>query len=317
MVLSLVHFSIWQWLGAFEASVPVSAGERRTANACLEEVFRNVWTILVLSRIFQPEAKSVTKVRICSGSAVFAFVLATSVAFAPLAGAQELPEEPAQRFATRVETILNGEQPAKGEWGILVVDAKSGQLLFAKNADRYFVPASNMKLFTTAFALATLGSDYHFRTTLEAQSAVSPEGKLKGPLFLVGRGDPNLSNRKFPFDGKEEFDGPPEKVVAELADQLVAAGVKDIAGDIVGDDSYFPRERYPSGWEIDDMVWEYGAAVSAIVVNDNTVALTLTPGENAGAAVQADVAPATTDFGVTNLVTTSEAGMKPELTLKR
>jgi D-alanyl-D-alanine carboxypeptidase/D-alanyl-D-alanine-endopeptidase (penicillin-binding protein 4) len=231
--------------------------------------------------------------------------------------AKELLEESAQRFATRVETILSGEQPSKGEWGILVVDAKSGQVLLAQNADRYFVPASNMKLFTTAFALATLGPDYRFRTTLEAQNPVSSEGKLDGSLFLVGRGDPNLSNRKFPFDAKEEFDGPPEKVIAELADKVVAGGVKEISGDIVGDDSYFPRERYPNGWEIDDMVWEYGAAVSAIVVDDNTVALTLTPGEKLGDKVSAEVEPATMDFVVNNLVTTSAMGVKPDLTLKR
>ncbi len=46
---------------------------------------------------------------------------------------------------------------------------------------------------------------------------------------------------------------------------IVAKGIKEIKGDIVGDDSYFPRDRYPNGWEIDDMVWEYGAAISAIV----------------------------------------------------
>ena len=229
----------------------------------------------------------------------------------------ESTEEEKKKFGARVESILSGEQTAKGEWGILVVDEKSGRVLFEQNADRYFVPASNMKLFTTAFALATLGPEYRFRTTLEAQAAISAEGKIEGPVYLVGRGDPNISNRKFPFDGKEEFDGAPEKIITELVDQLVAAGVKEIAGDIVGDDSYFPRERYPSGWEIDDMVWEYGAAVSAIIVDDNTVALTLTPGEDAGAAVQAEVAPATTDFRVNNLVTTSAAGVKPELTLKR
>jgi len=63
----------------------------------------------------------------------------------------------------------------------------------------------------------------------------------------------------------------------ELADAVVAKGIKEISGDVIGDDSYFPRERYPNGWEIDDMVWEYGAAISAIVVDDNTVALMLTP----------------------------------------
>jgi D-alanyl-D-alanine carboxypeptidase/D-alanyl-D-alanine-endopeptidase (penicillin-binding protein 4) len=225
--------------------------------------------------------------------------------------------EAARKFQDRARGILNGSQPAKGAWGILIVDAKDAHLLFAENADRYFVPASNMKLFTTALALATLGPDFKFKTTIEARNPVGPDGKLEGPLYLVGRGDPNLSNRKFPFVGKEEFDGPPEKVVAELASQIVAAGVKDIDGDIVGDDSYFPRERYPSGWEIDDMVWEFGAAVSSIIVNDNTVSLTLVPGDTAAAAVQSELSPMTADFRLNNLVMTSAATVKADLTLRR
>jgi len=162
-----------------------------------------------------------------------------------------------------------------------------------------------------------LGSDYRFRTTLESLSQLSPAGKLDGPLFLVGRGDPNLSNRKLPWIQKEEFDGPPERALAELADALAAKGVKEISGDIVGDDSYFPRERYPNGWEIDDMVWEYGAAISAIVVDDNTVQLTLTPGEKAADHVDAVVTPPTPEFVVDNEVVTSAAGVKADLTLKR
>src|SRR2546430_3033546 len=123
------------------------------------------------------------------------------------------------------------------------------------------VPASNMKLFTTALALTKLGPDFRFHTTLETSGTIA-NGVVTGHVALVGRGDPNLSNRKFPYNLKEEFDGPPEKILAELADGLVAKGVKGISGDVIGDDSYFPRERYPSGWEIDDMVWEYGAAIS-------------------------------------------------------
>ena len=134
---------------------------------------------------------------------------------------------------------------------------------------------------------------------------------------LSGGGDPNLSNRKFPYELKEEFDGPPERALAELADALVARGVKEISGDVVGDDSYFPRERYPNGWEIDDMVWEYGAAISAIVVDDNTVAVTLTPGERSGDPVQASVAPLTPDFTLQNDVATSMSGLKSDLTLTR
>ena len=221
------------------------------------------------------------------------------------------------RFAARVEALLGTAPTNKGEWGLLIVDAESGDTLYEQNADKYFVPASNMKLFTTALALAKLGPEYRFHTTLETRGTISSEGVLAGDLALVGRGDPNLSNRKFPYELKEEFDGPPEKALVELADALVAKGVKEISGDVIGDDSYFPRERYPNGWEIDDMVWEYGAAISAIVVDDNTVALTLTPGEQAGNAVQAAVTPGTPDFTVENEVITSAADVKPDLTLTR
>ncbi|PYU69124.1 MAG: D-alanyl-D-alanine carboxypeptidase/D-alanyl-D-alanine-endopeptidase [Acidobacteria bacterium] len=221
------------------------------------------------------------------------------------------------KFAVRVEALLGTTPTNKGEWGLLIVDAESGETLYEQNADKYFVPASNMKLFTTALALAKLGPEYRFHTTLETRGTISSQGVLGGDLTLVGRGDPNLSNRKFPYELKEEFDGPPEKALVELADAVVARGVKEISGDVIGDDSYFPRERYPNGWEIADMVWEYGAAISAIVVDDNTVALTLTPGEQAGHPVQAAVTPATPDFTVENDVSTSAADVKSDLMLTR
>jgi D-alanyl-D-alanine carboxypeptidase/D-alanyl-D-alanine-endopeptidase (penicillin-binding protein 4) len=221
------------------------------------------------------------------------------------------------RFAERAETLLGNEPASKGEWGLSIADGETGETLYEQNAAKYFVPASNMKLFTTALALAKLGPEFRFRTTLESTGVIDSSGELTADLVLEGRGDPNLSNRKFPFNLKEEFDGPPEKVLAELADQLVAKGVKSISGDIVGDDSYFPRERYPNGWEIDDMVWEYGAAISALVVNDNTATVTLTPGWAAGDAVQPEVAPRTPDFIVENRVITSAANVKADLTLTR
>lgn len=223
----------------------------------------------------------------------------------------------ANRFSARVDVALSNPAASKGEWGLLIADAATGETLYALNDDKYFVPASNMKLFSTALALSKLGVDYKFQTTLETRGTISDDGTLSGDLFLVGRGDPNLSNRKFPFNLKEEFDGPPEKVLAELADKLVAKGVKQIKGDVVGDDSYFPREPYPDGWEIGDMVWEYGAAISAIVLDDNTATLTLAPGILAGDAVKAEIAPVTPDFYVENDVVTSAAEVKSDITLTR
>jgi serine-type D-Ala-D-Ala carboxypeptidase/endopeptidase (penicillin-binding protein 4) len=240
---------------------------------------------------------------------------------APIAPAMQVqnqrPATATGRFAERAEKLVQSVPVDKGEWGLLVVDSASGEMLYEKNADKYFVPASNMKLLTTALALDTLGTDYRFRTTIETNGALSADGKLSGDLILVGRCDPNLSNRKFPFDTKEEFDGPPEKALVELADAVVARGVREVSGDVVGDDSYFPRERYPDGWEIDDMVWEYGAAISAIVVNDNTVTLTLTPGEKTGESVQAVMEPPEQEFVVKNEVTTVGAKEKADLRLTR
>src|SRR5262249_51415402 len=136
-------------------------------------------------------------------------------------------------------------------------------------------------------------------------------------LVLVGRGDPNLSNRRFPFVAKEEFDGTGDRILGELADAVVARGVKSIVGDIVADDSYFPRERYPNVWEIDDRAGQYRAAISAIVVNDNTVTLTLTPGASAGDQATVSVDPFTSEFRVDTSVETSAAGVKSDLNLKR
>ena len=232
-------------------------------------------------------------------------------------GSREKAGLPQARFAARVEILLGAAPLDKGEWGLLVVDAESGATLYEKNTNNYFLPASNMKLLTTALALDTLGPEYRFRTRVETNGGLTSDGKLSGDLILVGRGDPNLSNRKFPYETKEEFEGPPEKALAEIADAIAARGVKEIAGDVVGDDSYFPRERYPDGWEIDDMVWEYGAPISAIVVDDNTVTLTLTPGEKAGGAVMAVVEPPTREFAVENEVITIGAKEKPDLRLTR
>src|SRR5436305_11675969 len=272
--------------------------KKKTIKRCVAAVFTTAMGAC-LSTAQKTEARKAANSQACCG----------------LESQSALTKKQAAKFASRAEALLGTGPTGKGEWGLLIGDAKTGETLYQQNADRCFLPASNMKLFTAALALAKLGPDYRFHTTLETRASIS-NGVLTGDLALVGRGDPNLSNRKFPYVLKEEFDGPPEKVLAELADGVARKGIKEISGDVIGDDSYFPRERYPSGWEIDDMVWEYGAAISAIIVDDNTVALTLTPGEDTGATVQAEDAPLTTDFRVNNLMTTWFAGVKSELTLK-
>ena len=164
------------------------------------------------------------------------------------------------RFQARVSAALAAPEARKAIWGIFVTDAASGQTLYELNADSLFTPASNAKIFTSAFAFATLGSDYTFRTSIETAAQLDSNGRLRGDLSLIGRGDPDLSNRKLPFVQKAERDGPADKIIAELADAVIAGALKRIDGDIIGDDSYFAYDPYPEGWTTGDLFFSFRRA---------------------------------------------------------
>jgi D-alanyl-D-alanine carboxypeptidase/D-alanyl-D-alanine-endopeptidase (penicillin-binding protein 4) len=221
------------------------------------------------------------------------------------------------RFRERVQAALESTGNDKAYWGLIVKDADSGEVLYTLNSGRYFMPASNAKLFTTAMALATLGPDYRIRTTIESAAGPDSSGHLQGDLVLVGRGDGNLSNRVVPFVERAERSGPPEKALADLVDQVVAAGVKEISGDIIADDSYFVSERYPPGWGIDDAVWSYGAAVSALAINDNFISVILRPGAMVGAPLTYSAALWPEIYEIRNDTVTTAAGTEPKLRLER
>jgi len=222
-----------------------------------------------------------------------------------------------ERFRERAEAALSAAGPDKGAWGLLVTDAATGDVLYARNADAYFMPASDAKLFTTAFALATLGPDYRVRTEIVSTGALDANGVLSGDLVLIGRGDANLSNRKFPYAKKEERDGPPEKILAEFADAIAARGVKEVTGDVIADDSLFEHEPFPSGWLVDDILWSYGAAVSAIAVNDNTFTLNVFPGAHEGDPARCDAGYAADFYTIENSVMTAGRGSEQKLAVAR
>ena len=221
------------------------------------------------------------------------------------------------RFSERVQAALASTGNDKAFWGLIVSDADTGEVLYSVNAGRYFMPASNAKLFTTAMALATLGPDFRIRTTVESAAEPDSSGHLQGDLVFVGRGDANLSSRVIPFVEHAERDGPPEKALAALAEQVVKSGVKEISGDVVADDSYFVPERYPPGWGIDDTVWSYGAAVSALAINDNYISVILRPGATIGAPLVYSAAPWPGIYEFRNDTLTSAAGTEPKLRMER
>jgi len=246
-------------------------------------------------------------------------LVATVLAFSPyifahppkdkLAG--RVPADVA-RFQKRVESALAIPVAQKSFVGVLIVDAATGKTLYELNADRYFTPASNTKLFTTTLAMAMLGPDYRFRTTIETHGTLDAAGRLRGDLTLVGRGDPDFSNRRIPYDAKSPIDGPSDKPLGELVDAIVAKGVKEIDGDIIADDTYFPYEPFPEGWAVGDMPFDYGAAVSAICFDENGLDVKVTPGDHVGAPAWVAVEPWPGYDVYTYSVTTGAAGSQPD-----
>ena len=195
------------------------------------------------------------------------------------------------QFRARVDAALAESHAQKALWGILILDRDTGETLYELNADRFFTPASNAKIVTSSLVFATLGATFQFRTTLESAGQLGADGHLAGDLIFVGRGDPDLSNRKFPYAGKVERDGPVEKVLAQMADDAIAKGLKEIDGDMVADDSYYPYDPYPAGWSVGDLFFTFGAPVSAIAFNDNSISVEIHPGERAGDPASSVVEP--------------------------
>jgi len=158
-----------------------------------------------------------------------------------------------------------------------------GRVLYAQNAEKAFAPASVLKLVTTAAALDAFGPDERPRTTLESAASIDRDGRLRGDLYLVGRGDPNLSGR---FS-----DGRVTAAFDELADQLVGAGVRSVEGRLVGHEGLFSGSRRGLDWSSGRPVWWYGAEVSALSFNDNCASLRVAPGTVVGAPVELGLTP--------------------------
>lgn len=183
--------------------------------------------------------------------------------------------------------------------GLLAVDT-SGAIVYAHDPDDDFVPASTFKLIVGSAALSKLGPAFTFGTSADAVGPVNA-GTLNGDLVLRGGGDAQLS-------------------VADLrnaAAAVRAAGIVHVTGDIVADASYFSAPRYPGGWMIDDLPYEYAAVPSALSLDRNIAHVRVRPGSAAGAQAQLSVEPAVNAFTVVNRTVTGARGSDDTTDLDR
>ncbi len=239
-------------------------------------------------------------------TASIALVLAVAVG---VPGRPALADPAPKALRRAIAPIVSRPELASAFWGIEVRSLKTGRTLYELNADHAFRPASTLKLVTTAAALDAYGESARLRTTVETAGRLDGLGRVLGDVYLVGRGDPSLSARFSP--------GRPRAAFEELADALVAAGVRRVEGRLIGHEGAFVGERRGSDWTWEDLVWGYGAEVSALSYEDNGVLLQLSPGERAGDPAVLDLGPSTTVLTVASSVTTATAGVAEDVRLEK
>ncbi len=204
------------------------------------------------------------------------------------------------KLRARIDTLVGAPHSQKGYWGVLIADRDTGEPLVSLNQDHFFTPASNAKIFTTALALATLGPDYRFRTTLESKGIIGSDGRLGGDLILVGRGDPDLSNRKFPYDKKSDTMGRWTKCCPRWPTRRWRKGLEKLTAMWSRTMVIFRSIPIPRDGAVGDLFFRFGSPVSAIAFNDNTVSVYMRPGAGAtdAPAITVEPAGASDTFGV-------------------
>jgi len=165
---------------------------------------------------------------------------------------------PRSELRHEIDSLTSQPEFRNAQWGVLIVNPRTGDTLYSKNAGKLFMPASNMKIVTSAAALTLLGPEYQYRTTFLTDGEVR-DSLLDGSLLVIGRGDPTVSDR---------MRGTATTVMDALADSLRAHGIRQISGSLARVGNAFPDSIYGYGWEWDDLGEYYGAGVDELIFNE-------------------------------------------------
>jgi D-alanyl-D-alanine carboxypeptidase/D-alanyl-D-alanine-endopeptidase (penicillin-binding protein 4) len=230
-------------------------------------------------------------------------------AVVPISAAAPVAPPPRTRsaLAARIDALVRQARFATASWGIKVVSLDTGRTLYAHNADKLAVPASNAKLYTASLALDTLGSDYRIATSLYATAGADARGVLAGDLILYGRGDPALGS---------DDDGHASTAWADrLAATLAARGITRVRGALIADDTYFAGPPIGPGWEARDLQTDFATPASALSVQENTFTLRIDTVQ--GHCCEAGVDPAGAGVRIVNLTSNPAPGDTSDIGLYR
>ncbi len=214
----------------------------------------------------------------------------------PQAAAAAAPS-PGAALQRDITALLDAPPFAHGRWAAVVRSLATGETLYSRDARQMMMPASNMKVLTTAVAAERLGWDFRFETRLVALGPVR-DGVVHGDLLVVGSGDPTLDGRAAPV----------LRTFQTWAARLRAAGISRIDGRIIGDDDALEESGWGFGWSWDDLADGYAAPIGALQLNENTADVWLRPGLAPGMPAFAELSPAGSGLRLDNRAMTSAAG---------
>ncbi|MBA4406280.1 D-alanyl-D-alanine carboxypeptidase/D-alanyl-D-alanine-endopeptidase [bacterium] len=207
----------------------------------------------------------------------------------------------------QLDDYFNDSNFSNAIWGVLVKSLKTGEVIYKRNADKSFIPASNMKLFTSAAAILLLGPKYVYETNIYVNGDLE-KGVLKGDLIIQGSGDPTISNRF--------YEGNHTKIFEEWADTLKARGIWIIKGNVYGDDSFFDNVGLGNGWTWDYESSWFAAPSGALSFNDNSVEIKVDPTE-INFPSKVNLVPYTKYLSVISKVTTVDENTESSVSIVR
>jgi D-alanyl-D-alanine carboxypeptidase/D-alanyl-D-alanine-endopeptidase (penicillin-binding protein 4) len=195
---------------------------------------------------------------------VLVFIFCLTHFPAPIAQADTL-----ETIQAAISKYLKRPGVRSAKWGIQILDPENNKVLVEVNPDKPFLPASVLKVVTTSAAVEKLGPEFRYKTGVYTNGAIDTNGVLNGDLILVGRGDPNL------LDAYGDLQQKP--ALNDLAEKVQSLGIREVRGDIIGDDSYFDSNSTVKGWTASDLRTVYGAPVNALSINNNVVQIVVNP----------------------------------------
>jgi len=153
---------------------------------------------------------------------------------------------------------------------LMVKDMSADTVVYQYDADRLLIPASVLKIVTTATALELLGPDFRYETSLMYDGTVS-DSTLNGHIYICGSGDPSL--------GSSETDIDRYKMMRDWIAAIKNKGIKKINGSVIADESIFDTEGVSMKWMREDLGSYYGQGSYGLNIFDNRYALFLNTGE--------------------------------------